>query len=268
MGWPWLLVIGLVITAYYSFYAYSYRWEHMHATRLLVIALGSLLVGGIAMIYRNNMTLMLLPESFRSTYFADPAGTLISVDEATSLPRFLHFFIGAFAVTGLVVVVYGLRKMKNDPPFGRWALRYGVIMFASTTLVEMGIGIWFLIALPREVMMLFMGGDMIAAASLGLGILLPFGSMMFMMMSMKADNPRTLATAGITLLGLTLVFMVLMRDIVRDGYLAGTFDVYDRATDPQWDVIVLFFVLLAGCVGVIGYMLRLVRQAQEQTHAS
>ena len=268
MGWPWLFVFGLVMGAYYSFYLYSYRWEKMHGARLLVIALGALLVGSVAMIYRNNMTLMLLPETFRTIYFQDPSGVLLSVDEATTLPRFLHFFIGAFAVTGLMVVIYGLRKMKTDEAFGRWALRFGVLLFASATLVEMGVGIWFLVALPRDVMMLFMGGSMLGTASLGLGILLPFGSMMLMMMAMKAEKPARLAWSGISLLGLTLVSMVIMRDIVRDGYLAGKFDVFARSTDPQWAVIVIFVVLLVAGLGVIGYMLTLVMEAIKHPRTS
>ncbi len=263
MGWPWLLIVGLIITAYYSFYTYSYRWEKMHAARLAVIALGAVLVGIVAMIYRNNMTLMLLPETFRATYFQDPAGTLMSVDEATSLPRFLHFFIGAFAVTGLFIVVYALRKLSSSEAYGRWALRFGVILFASATLVEMAVGIWYLVALPKDVMMLFMGGSILGTASLGLGILLPFGSMMLLMMSMKAERPAKQAWGGIGLLVLTLVFMVIMRDIVRDGYLAGTFDVYDRVTDPQWGVIAIFTVLLLLGLGVVGYMLKLVMDAMK-----
>jgi hypothetical protein len=256
MAWPWLSVIALIILAYYGFYLYSYRWERLKGARLWVVLLSGVLVAVVGMIYTQNLTLMLTPEKFAALYHSNPSGTHWNVDDPTVVPRYLHFFVASFAITGLFVVIYGLGKIKTNEPYGKWAVKYGVLWFTIATIIQMAVGIWFLLSLPREVMMLFMGQNMLATILLGLGILLPVISMMLLILAAKSEKPRALAVSGISVLALTLIVMVIMRDIVRDGYLAGKFDLFDRVVDPQWGVIAVFAVILVLGLSVVGYMIR------------
>ena len=256
MAWPWLAVIGLLILGYYGFYLYYYRWEQLRGARLWIVFGSAVLVMAVALIYSNAVTLMLRPESFAPMYASTGAGLHWNFSEATILPRYLHVVAASCAVTGLFVVIYGLRQLRADESYGRWALRYGAVWFAVSTVVQMGLGIWFLIALPREVMLFFMGGNIPATVLIGLGILLPILSLMLILLTPRAPRPRPMAWGGIAVLAATLIVMVLIRDFVRDGYLAGKFNVMDRVVDPQWGVIIVFTAVLLGGLGTVGYLLR------------
>lgn len=261
MAWPWLTVIGLLILAYYGFYLYQYRWERLQGVRLWVVLISALFVFVIGLIYTNNLTLMLAPEKFASMYHSNPSGVHWNFDDPTVIPRYLHFFVASFAITGLLVVIIGLGKIGTDAAYGRWAVRYGGMLFVIATIIEMAVGIWFLLALPMEVTMLFMGRNLFATVLLGAGLILPIISMMLMILAIKSEQPKSLAWGSISVLALLLVVMVIMRDIVRDGYLAGKFDVFDRVVEPQWGVMALFAVILITGLSVVGYMLKKVVEA-------
>jgi hypothetical protein len=256
MAWPWLSVIALVILGYYGFYLYYYRWERLPAARLWVVLGSAVLFMAVALIYSNAVTLMLRPETFASRYLTAGAGSHWNLGDPTAIPRYLHFLVGSFAVTGLFVVIYGLGQLRTDESYGRWALRYGAGWFIGATIVQMGVGIWFLVALPRDVMLLFMGGSILGTVLLALGIMLPILSLMLVLLASRSPRPRPMAWTGIGVLAVTLVVMVLIRDLVRDGFLAGKFNVMDRVADPQWGVIALFTVVLVGGLGTVGYLLR------------
>ena len=267
MAWQWLSVILFVILAYYVFYFYSYRWEKLHDYRPWVVVVGTLLMVVVAFMLTSAMTLMLDPQKFAGIFHANPSGTHWNTGEVTLIPRLLHFLVAAVAVTGLAIVIHGLRKMKSDEGFGRWALRYGASWFSVATIVQMGIGIWFLLSLPKDVMMLFMGQNILATVFLGLAFLMPVASIMLILLASRSEQPRTMAIGGITVLGLTLVVMVIIRDLVRDGYLAGMFDVFDRTVEPQWGVLAVFGVIFIAGLGVVAYMLNKVRLASRQAQA-
>ncbi len=256
MAWPWLAVIGLVILGYYGFYLYSYRWERLRGARLWVVLGSAVVFMAVALIYSTAIRLMLLPEAFASIYHTAGAGSHWNFDDPSAVPRYLHFFVASFAVTGLFVVIYSLGQLNKDEEFARWGLRYGTNWFVVATIVQIGVGIWFLVALPHSVMMLFMGGSVFATVLLGAGIMLPIASLMLLMLASRSARPRPTAWSGISILAATLAVMVLIRDVVRDGYLAGKFDVMDRIADPQWGVIAVFVLVLLIGLGAVGYLLK------------
>ena len=96
----WLSVIGLLIIAYYCAYLYNFKFEALGGSRVVFIALASVLLLAIAFFFTNNMTLMQLPESW-PRYFANPGGTLLNLDDPTLWPRYLHFVVASVAVAGL-----------------------------------------------------------------------------------------------------------------------------------------------------------------------
>jgi len=256
MAWPWLAVIGLLLLGYYGFYLYSYKWDRLKGARLWIVLGSVLALMAVALIFSNAVTMMLRPESFASRYLSAGAGGHWNLGDPTAIPRFLHFLVASFAITGLAVLVAALGQLPGDEAFARWGLRYGAGWFIVATVVQMAVGIWFLVALPREVMFTFMGGSVLGTILLGCGILLPMLSIMFILLASRAPRPRAMAWSGISALAATLVVMVVMRDLVRDAMLAGKFDVTDRIADPQWGVIALFVLLLLGGLATVGYMLR------------
>ena len=129
-------------------------------------------MGLIALIYGNNMTLMLKPAELVARYAADGGGAQLNLLDPTLFPRHLHMVLGAIAVSGLAIAVLGVVRRKRDAAFGQWAVRYGAFVCAAATCVNIFAGLWWLAALPRDVLLQFMGRDMRAIGELLAGILL------------------------------------------------------------------------------------------------
>ena len=53
---------------------------------------------------------------------------------------------------------------KKDPALAKKAESTGMNTFFKFTIIQIIIGVWFLISIPKETMMLFMGKNMISSA--------------------------------------------------------------------------------------------------------
>lgn len=262
VAWPWLSVIVLLILSYYGFYLYSFRWEQLEGKRLVVVLASAILFAAIGFIYTNNVVLMLTPEKWAAMYFQNPHGTHLNLSDPTVVPRFIHFFAASFAVAGLLVAVLGLLKQRQDPVYGRWAIRYGGLWFVTATLLQLGVGSWFFVSLPQAVRATFMGGDGLATTVLVAALACALASLALMLAGMASANPAWKVILGIVLIAFTVICMVVIRDIARSAYLVRYIDASRFSMIPQTNVIVLFFLLLVSGVGVIGYMIKKVVAAR------
>ncbi|MFQ5797187.1 MAG: hypothetical protein ACE5H0_00680, partial [Bacteroidota bacterium] len=256
LAWPWLAVIVLLILSYYGFYIYAFRWESLGDRQLRVVLTSAILFAVIGFIFSNNMVLMLTPERWMPMYQQNPHGIYLNVDEPMLYPRFLHFFVGSLAIAGLLVLIYGMGKLKSEPEYGRWSVKYGIRWFLFPTLLQLGVGSWFLLSLRSEVMLLFMGGDPVATRYLIVGISFAVISMVLMFLALNAERPKVLALAGIGSTAVVLVMMSLIRDFVRDAYLRPHFDASEFSVQPQTPVLILFVVLLLVTLGIVAWMAR------------
>jgi hypothetical protein len=244
----WLSIIALLILAYYSAYIYDFRFDSLGGTRTVFAGFSVLALLFIAFMFSNNMTLMLQPERW-SAYFNNAGGTLLNLSDPTLLPRYLHFVIGAIAVAGLYLALIGrfnMLKSKVDPEILQ---EKGMRYFTMATSVQVVLGLWFLIALPKEVMLLFMGRSAWGTILLVLGLTLA-GVVLYL------GHKRQVVKTSITVLLLMLV-MVLMRDLVRTGYLAPYFSLSELRVTPEYSPMIFFLVVFALGLALVGYMLKL-----------
>lgn len=262
VAWPWLSVIVLLILSYYGFYLYSFRWERLQGKRIVVVLASAVLFAVIGFLYTNNLVLMLTPEKWAAMYFQNPHGTHLNLSDPTVVPRFLHFFTASFALAGLLAVVLGLLRQRQDVAYSRWAIRYGVLWFVIATLLELVVGSWFFLSLPHAVRAVFLGGDGFATAVFALALVCALASLVMMLIGFASSNPSWKLITGIIFISLTIICMVIVRDFVRSAYLERYFDASKFSVDPQTGVILLFFLLLVGGFGVIGYMIRKVLVSQ------
>ena len=263
IGGPWFSVLVLLLAAYYGYYFYSLRSDARSRAGTIVAFVSSLFFTLIGFIFTNNMTLMLQPERWRGIYLADPSGWNLNLADATVWPRYLHMFIGAFAVAGLVIVVLGLWKRAQDADYAKWLLRQGALWFMIMTGVNYAIGFWFLLALPREKMLLFMGGSLLGTASFGIAFMLSIVAIGLLMFAAAVPEKSGLfAGLGIGSALLTVFFMVLMRDVLRDAYLAPHFDLASVPVETQTSPMVLFFALFAAGLATLGWMIKKVVAAR------
>jgi hypothetical protein len=245
----WLMVIGLLLLAYYGAYFYKFRFEQLGGKRQLIIGITVGLFFLIGFIFSNNMTLMLRPERWIA-YFSNPHGTFLNITEPTLWPRFLHFMVASVAVGGLMVAFSGHLKRKNDADCAKTRVAWGLHWFAHATIVQIGIGFWFLISLPANIRILFLGGNIFLSALLLMGIA---ASVMALISGLRGKLGPAVTTTLFT-----IMLMILIRDQVRNAYLEPFFKLSDLALETQYGSLALFLVALAISLGAMLFLVRLV----------
>ena len=220
--------------------------------------LSTILVFLIGFLFSNNLTLSQTPSRWGAKYFANPAGWNLNLSEPTLIPRFLHFLVAAVAVGGLLLVFMALANWKRDKEYARQVLQFGGKAFMYATMAQIVVGLVFLISLPRDLRMLFMGDNPLATALLLVGIAGAIGAIFLMSDALRKENLRVAAyfVPGIT--GRCHpACMSVMRDILRDAYLKPYFHPGQFAVKTQWSVFPLFLALFVA--GVILWLVMLKR---------
>ena len=247
MGVFWILIIPMLLIAYYATYWYDFKFATLGRAGILVLAFGYLVFLIIGFFLSNNMTLMLHPETW-GAYLDNSAGTLLNTGDSSLWPRYLHFMVGGSAIGGLFVALYGRFIARRDQALGAHATVVGLKLFLALTLVQIAIGVWFLVALPREQMLIFMGRNGLATASFMIALVLILAALF------TALKKRVYLTAG---LAAVLVYcMVFMRDFLRGGYLRDVFTMEMLQVVPQYSSLFLFLITLVIGLALVIWMLR------------
>jgi len=257
MAWPWFLVLVFLTIAYYGFYYVSYRSGRQGGKTGGVLLLSVALVVVIGFLFSNNLTLSQTPWRWPGKYFANPAGWNLNLTEATLVPRFLHFFIAAVAVGGLLLVFLALANWRRDKEYARQLLQFGGKAFMYATMAQFVAGILFLVSLPREIRMLYMGDSPLATTLLLVGVTGGIGAIFLMSDALRKENIRAAAYFVPGILAVVIVCMSIMRDVLRDAYLKASFHPGQFAVKTQWTVLPLFLALFVG--GVILWLVMLKR---------
>ena len=251
MAWPWFLVLILLTAAYYGFYIASFHKQSQTNS----IAPGWFLLVSVVLLfiigffYSNNFTLMLRPERWAKAYFQDPSGWNLHWQEGTLIPRFLHFMVASIAIGGLMAVFMGFYRWNKEKEYARRLIHFGSRWFMFATMVQIAVGIWFLISLPKNKMMLFMGGNLLGTIALIIGVAGALASIFLVSDSLRKDDPRKNVWAAIILIFVVIVFMSIMRDVLRNAFLKPYYNPAAFTVKTQWDVLILFLVLLiAGAI--------------------
>lgn len=254
MAASWLTIFVLAIFAYYGMYLFNYKFDSWGSGRNLLAGGSALIMLFIGFLFTNNWTLALSPEKW-SAYFASPGGTLWNLDEPTLWPRYLHMVIGALAVGGLGLAAFGHARQKSGTN-SAVIIAEGMTWFKFATLVQVGIGTWWLMALPKETMKLFMGGNPVATGAFGIGFLL---AIVALILGFKKMVWPTVWTTLVT-----MVAMVIMREYVRYGTIREYFTPDQLQVNTQYSSLILF--LVSAVIGVAGvwYMLRLAANAGKE----
>ena len=222
-----------------------------------------LLLLAIGFMYVNNFTLMLTPQRWLAMYRHSPAGANLNWREATLIPRYLHFVLGSFAIAGLAVFVGGVWQRSTQ--YGQWLLRHGSRWFVVPTVINYLVGMWFLVALPRPVLLDLFATNALGASLIGLGMLLPIAAVAHVVLAARPDKTLLHARLAIVTTLLTLVVMVAIRQLVRSAYVAPFLRLDTLRTQPQWGVIALFVGLFVGGLVTLYLMLKQVLTSRAET---
>ncbi len=246
----WLLVIPMLIAAYYAAYIYKLRFTDLADRRSVVIGTAVVLLLMIGFLFTHNMTLMLRPEAWTG-YFENRSGTILDFSDPTLIPRYLHFMTASLAVGGLFVAVVGSRR--RGEPGGDETVREGLNWFTYATLFQIVIGFWFQMSLPRPILLLFLGGSTLHTGLFVAGLAL---TALALVLSIRGSVG---GTVGATL-GLVGV-MVVIRDLVRSAYLSPYYSPSELTVTGEYSTLVVFIIALAVSGAVVTYAVRLAVKA-------
>ncbi len=249
VAWPWFLVLLFLTLAYYGFYYASFNSGQYLDKASMAVLLSVLLLFVIGFTYTNNLTLSLAPSRWAAKYFKGPSGWNLNWSEPTLVPRFLHFFVAAVAMGGLLLVFMAFAKWRRDREYARGLLQFGGKAFMFATMAQFLVGIWFLATLSKQIRMLFLGDSAIATVLLVVGVIGGVGAIFLMAEALRKENIRLAAYYVPGIIGVVILSMSLMRDMLRDAYLGVYYHPEQFVVKTQWSVFPLFLVLfVAGVV--------------------
>ncbi len=240
MGTFWILIVPVLIIAYYGAYLYDFKFKALGGFGPLLAVLVLVLLLVIGFFFSNNMLLMTLPERF-GEYFSNKNGTLLAYNQGEFWPRYLHMVCGALAVGGLFVGLLGKFKKIKNPELAIHSEKVGLLSFNIFTVINIGVGFWYFLSLPAVQMELFMGGSIPATIFLIIGLLLSVGALYFGF----AGKFWFTFFHGVGL----VVVMTFLRSWLRSSYLEKYFTLDQLQVVPQYSP--LFFFLFTLVIGLL-----------------
>jgi len=245
MGVFWISIVPILIIGYYGAYLYDFQFSRLGSAGKWLGLLIFLILLCIGYFFSNNMLLMTLPERF-ADYFQNRGGTLLASGHEVFLPRYLHMMTGAIAAGGLFVALLGKFKAGKDPELASYALSAGMKTFFYLSLINVCFGIWYLVSLERQTMMLFMGKNMLATICFTAALVLVIA---VLVLSYKKRFVPTLA--GVVLL---IYLMSFLRSWVRTESLAEYFNLSQLDVVPEYSPMFLFLGCLVGGIICVGWL--------------
>jgi hypothetical protein len=243
----WFALVLAVMAAYGLAYRQKYALHKNDRRGTLVWGLMSTLFLYASLTQTTNAVLLVKPDLW-SGYFTDPAGTLTAWSEPTFLPRWLHYVTASVALGGLCLAMIGHGRAKRQDPTGEALKAEGLAWFGWATLVQALDGVWWLMSLPRPLMLTFMGGDHAATALLMAGLAGTGAALAF------AFKGRLMPAAGAAVI--TIAVMTVMRGVLRQMYLASFFDPAGLPVAPEPSTTAMFLGFFAVSIAVVAWAAR------------
>ena len=253
MGVYWLSIVGMLIISYYAAYVYRLIDDRGGMGRLY-IGTSLLLLLAVSFLFSNNISIMQIPEVW-DNYFHDRTGWMLNLGDPALVPRFLHFIASAVAVGGLAIALYfEIRKRRGTVAGEEW-IKVGCNWFTVATIINFGVGFWFLGALPQAAY---------NPATLGgkLFFILVVGSVATIVPAVVyAQTGRIIPATAWTLM--TVLLMTLARDVLRLTYLKPYFNLSELPYSPQYSPFIIFLLAFLGGSYLVGWMLKKVWNTKE-----
>lgn len=224
----WLAIVLVVILLYYLLYVYDFKFKKFSISlRKLILGIIFICLVYVSFVFVINTTLMLNPEDWTQFYLKQI--NIFEMQDATLIPKYLHFFLASLALGGLGLSFYGSKKGSVDSQIGlRW--------FLGATLLQLIVGTWFLFSLPNEVLFSILANKK-ALIFFSIAILLIFISILSVLR--KQLLTLTYSTLGIVL------FMVLFRREVRLAYLSRYIGEEYFVSHNVYSPLILFLAVLS-----------------------
>ena len=245
---PWLLVVPILILAYYGAYIFIKR-----ADKTPVLSKGALIFTSVSLLYIafifvNNNTLALQPGRW-GIYFEDPGGWNLNLGEPTLWSRYLHFLLAALAIgaLGRAIAYHFSKTAKKEKEI---QIKRNLKIFAWVTVIQFVVGSWFWFTMPKAVWSTFMGGSFFATVMMVTGWLLA----LLILHSAFTGRLKSAMILG----GLEVLNMVIVRDLARGAYLKDIFKPSQLENMGESSPLIIFLLVFVVGLLAIYYMIRLI----------
>lgn len=248
----WLSIVGLLMVAYALAYAYKTRYAQLGKGRLPIIGSITLLLLVVAFFFTNNLTLMQTPANW-SHSVGQVDGLLLNLGDPMLFPRYCHFMVSAVAVGGLAIALFFRWKQRKGELTASLWVATGCRWFGNATILNFAVGLWFLSALPSDVLTTANTTGLLLLTTLGGGTALALPAVFFGL------TARVLP-ALFCILG-SLALMLLARSLLRAALLAPWFSISQLPVSPSYSPLYVFLCFLVAGVALILWMIRFTRRS-------
>ncbi|MBN2134420.1 MAG: hypothetical protein JW737_01695 [Acidobacteria bacterium] len=264
IGLFWISVIFLVIILYYFLYISQQRLNKGKSWWWLnLIAL--VLVFKVALIYVNNMTLMLRPEAWPEMYKNSPIGAQLASGDPTIIPRWLFMIFASLALGGTGILILSMKKSITDE-VRKYLRLWGCAITAVFAMAIIPLGMLVINNQPDTVRQAIKEMDVysqflnIWKASAALLV------MAAIMTAAQAYNARKIfPVLAFAAAFINILSWVVVRDGIRDITLYEKgLDVWNRTIATNWSVVIFFLVLFLVAIGALIWMTRLIFTMKEK----
>jgi hypothetical protein len=248
MAFYWILIIPILITAYYALHIHSKKTGTGSKGLKVSLILAVLLLLYVAFMQVSNNSLMERPETW-DAYFNNRKGFVLNISWSIFIPRILHFLFASVAIGALFNAVTHSFRKKHLIGESDSAIKSSLKIFGIASTAQAIAGLWYLLAIPSDFMLKFMGGDLVSTTVLMGGIACATGAIISGFLNRMKWT--------LIFLGTTLIAMITSRYELRTMYLNDNFRVADLQLAPQYGIFFLFLgVLIIGLFAVY-YMLKI-----------
>lgn len=231
----WLSVIISIMVAYGSLYFYKSKFDSFsNRKKLLISSVFCSLLIYTAFIFSGNVNLMLEPDKW-VVFFKNPHGTFYDLLNPLLFVKMFHIVNGSIAVTGLFIALLWFLKSKGSDDF-KEKTNFGLKIFKYTTLIQIASGIVLYYSIPEFVLKNL---TLNFYNILSVGFITTIVSLLFI-------YKKRLIT-GSVFLAITFFLMILLKDLIRFGYLEMYVDVGKYTVQKQNAPFLIFITILLFC---------------------
>ncbi|MBI5213215.1 MAG: hypothetical protein HY957_07580 [Nitrospirae bacterium] len=258
----WVMAFILIMMLGYSMVYVFYLKRDSRGRGFALFGIGALALFILAGIIMHVLGYQLLqPEKWFGWYIngnsVNTSGTALHTFHT---PRFLHFMIPSFALTGVFLMLYAWYfkdRADTDKEYLQWIAKIGAKMAFVFTAIQAGVGFWWLFSLPLE-FKFFINPFFLVGAGLGV-------SLLFFLNNAQKD-PIKYAVPAIIGTFLTIFGMSYTREALRMTYLSRfDYSIFNYKLNIDFGSTALFLSTFVTGLIIAGYLLTIAYKSGKVT---
>ena len=247
----WMIGILFVLMLAFSFAYVFYLKSYKEKQRIAIWGILSFSLIILAAIIMHTISYQaLLPEKWFGWYVNNNKVNLYGAQlHAFQLPRFFHFVVASFALTGIFMMLYSWYFWKRediDNSYIVWVGKTGAKIALIFTLLQMIDGVWWLLSLPVN---FHFYTNYIFLISVSVAVIL-----LLVLIKAQSDPERyALPLAMIAMIN--VLAMSSLREVLRMLYVGRyNYSLYNYKLNISYGSTALFLVSFVMGIIIVGYM--------------